>query len=734
MSIVNSCGSKEGDKNLLRVSIALTLYIMLGVASAYEQVGRLHIISEPKGAMAFLDGKYVGLTPLTVEGVAYGKHLLRLFKHGYRLWVSAIEVSATDVTIKVNLQQRQLGSISVTSIPPGANVFLNGVLMGKTPIALHGIEPGVYTLRLEREDFETWQQEVKVEEGKVASVEARLESRSEAYLVGLINSDPENVQAYYELAHLYMIRGRYDDALKILEAGMEACMSKKALTSDMRRLYQEIERIYTGQYKFGDEKVLNMLRPRILRLLEEGIKRAPRNHYNYTLLADFVDEPQKALELYEAALKVMKTQRARSYFEVLAASTLHRLAQRMLNKKDIKGAITLLEEVIQKYPNAYASKDALIELGSIYMDRLKDTAKAIETWRRFISLYPEDDRCPSILLRIADTLATSLKDYKGAVAEYRRYINDYPNMDDCPSVHLKIAQLYHQALKDLNAALKEYEAIVKTYPDWDRLSTVLKAMGDIWMQLNERAKAEEAYSELVRRFPRSFEAIYVDKDTDRKKRWQEAAKAYSEAYKLERENIKEALKRYEAIVKEFTDTYYAVASMQRVAYIHQYVLKDKERGIEAWRKFIQLFPDDDRCEDILFQIASTYASLKQYKEAAEAYRLFVKSYPKSDKCIHAQLFLTQIYSIGSGNYDRQKHIEESLKLMRSYPEYDGIPTVWLYLALNFYYQAYPGDKERAQQELLKLVQTYPYCSIRKTAEYYLDLIDAGLQHEENIAD
>lgn len=718
---------------MVRRAVALTFLASFWFASACGQVGKLHINSEPQNAMAFLDGKYAGLTPLTVDGVAYGKHLLRLLKHGYKLWVGAVEVFESDVFVKVSLQQRQLGSISVTSIPSGANVYLNGVLRGKTPIVLRDIEPGIYTLHLEREDFVTWRQEVKVEEGKVTSVEARLESKSEAYLVGVINANPDNVQAYYELAHLYMIRRRYDDALKILQAGMDACMSEAALTSDMCRLYQEIERIYTGQYKFGDERVLESLRPRILQLLEEGIKRSPRNHYNYTLLAELLDDTQKAVGLYEAALKAMRTQRAKSYFEVLAASAIYKLAQKELNRRSVERAIALLEEAVRKYPKAHASRDALFDLGNIYMERLKDAAKAIEVWRKFISLYPDDDRCSSIRLRIADTLATSLKDCDGAIAEYRRYINDYPDRDDCPSVHLKIAQLYHQALKDPNSALREYEAIVRAYPDWDGLSAVLKTIGDIWMQLNEPAKAEEAYSELVKRFPRSVEAIYVDRDPERRKRRQEAAKAYSEAYKLERQNIEEALKRYEAVVNEFTDTYYAVVSMQRIAYIYGYVLKDTERRIEALRRFMELFPDDDRCEDILLQIASVYTSLKQYEKAAETYRLFLERYPKSDKCVSVQLYLTQLYSIWGGNYNRQKHIEESLKLMRNYPDYDGIPSVWLYFALNFYYQAYPGDKERAQQELLKLIEAYPYCSLRKTAEYYLDLIDAGLQHEENIA-
>lgn len=712
----------------------LIITMALAAATGGERLSEVHIYSEPSGATVFFDERYVGITPLVVKGVAYGKHLIRLVKGGYKVWVGAIEVENEEVTVKVILQARRLGSISVTSVPPGANVFLNGIFVGKTPIVVRNIEPKVYSLRLEREDFVTWQQEVRVSEDELVNVEAKLESKSEAYLIKEINNNPDDVRAYYELAHLYTIRGRYDDALKILQAGMDACMSPKALTSDMRRLYQEIERIYTGQYKFGDENILKLLRPRILQLLEEGIKRAPRNHYNYTLLAELIDNHQKEIELYESAIKAMKTQRARSYFEVLAASAIYKAAKAALGRGDLQRAISLLEEVVKKYPKAYSSRDALYEIGSIYMDRLRDAKKAIDTLRAFITLYPDDDRCPSVRLRIAEILENSLKDYKGAIEELYLYLNDYPEKDDCPSVHLRIARLYHQAIRDFKAALKEYEAILHKHPEWDGLAGVLKAMGDIWMQLNEPAIAELAYSELLKRFAHSVEAIYIDKDPERRKRRQEAARKYSEAYRCERQNLKEAIERYEAVVKEFTDTYYARSALQRIAYICQYVLKNAEEAIKALNRFIELFPDDDRCEDLMLSIAYVYTSLKQYEKAAEAYRRFIERYPKSDKCVQAQLNLIQLYSIDRNNYDRQRHIEESLKMMRNYPHYDGIPSVWFYLALNFYYRAYPGDKEKTQQELLKLVETYPYCSIRKIAEYYLDLVDEGLQREENMAE
>jgi hypothetical protein len=52
----------------------------------------LSICSHPYGAMVYLDGKFKGLTPITLTGLATGSHHLKLTKFGYADYT-------TDVTI-----------------------------------------------------------------------------------------------------------------------------------------------------------------------------------------------------------------------------------------------------------------------------------------------------------------------------------------------------------------------------------------------------------------------------------------------------------------------------------------------------------------------------------------------------------------------------------------------------------------------------------------------------------
>jgi len=65
-------------------------------SSAVRFTAPLVIESRPPGAAVFLNGRHVGTTPLTLEGVPAGSHALRLELDGYRRWTSAVRVAAGE--------------------------------------------------------------------------------------------------------------------------------------------------------------------------------------------------------------------------------------------------------------------------------------------------------------------------------------------------------------------------------------------------------------------------------------------------------------------------------------------------------------------------------------------------------------------------------------------------------------------------------------------------------------
>ncbi len=61
--------------------------------------GSLDIRSEPPSAQAYVDGKYIGVTPTFAEGLIVGEHYVTLKKEGYRKAVQSTPVSAKEQVI-----------------------------------------------------------------------------------------------------------------------------------------------------------------------------------------------------------------------------------------------------------------------------------------------------------------------------------------------------------------------------------------------------------------------------------------------------------------------------------------------------------------------------------------------------------------------------------------------------------------------------------------------------------
>lgn len=69
-------------------------------------VGSLSISSRPAGATVTLDGRVVGVTPLTLPGVAAGPHAVKLLLEGYRTWsVSAQVVAGQAKRVNASLER-----------------------------------------------------------------------------------------------------------------------------------------------------------------------------------------------------------------------------------------------------------------------------------------------------------------------------------------------------------------------------------------------------------------------------------------------------------------------------------------------------------------------------------------------------------------------------------------------------------------------------------------------------
>ena len=94
--------------------------------------GSLDVISSPSGANIRIDGKDYGTTPNTLNRLLIGEYTLELSRQGYSTVRKSISINeGVSTTINEVLQNGK--EVTIRSTPSGANLFVDGVAMGKTP-------------------------------------------------------------------------------------------------------------------------------------------------------------------------------------------------------------------------------------------------------------------------------------------------------------------------------------------------------------------------------------------------------------------------------------------------------------------------------------------------------------------------------------------------------------------------------------------------------------------------
>lgn len=126
----------------------------------------LQIFSDPPHAKVFIDGEEKGETPLFIPGVGKSEITLRLEKAGYIPVTRKISIdpSEGDKKVEINLKSAEAVSMSINVIsePDGAKVFINGRIVGITPLKSYPLPYGTYQIAVEKEGYKPKYDEIKV--------------------------------------------------------------------------------------------------------------------------------------------------------------------------------------------------------------------------------------------------------------------------------------------------------------------------------------------------------------------------------------------------------------------------------------------------------------------------------------------------------------------------------------------------------------------------------------------
>lgn len=138
----------------------------------------LSITSEPSGAEVSVNGVPRGRAPIVVPGVPEGTAVVEASLDGYEPWRFELQVRSGDSAPVTAVLRRKPATLSVTSIPTGARIYVDDAFRGVAPVSVPDLPPGAHRVRAELPGHDPMARTVPLEPGAVAAEEFRLRANT----------------------------------------------------------------------------------------------------------------------------------------------------------------------------------------------------------------------------------------------------------------------------------------------------------------------------------------------------------------------------------------------------------------------------------------------------------------------------------------------------------------------------------------------------------------------------
>jgi hypothetical protein len=157
--------------------------------------GSISLVSEPSGAIIFMDGKDAGTTPLSIAELKPGSHHVEVRMDGYYDWRESVEIIPGKKVELSAVLKFTIGSLNIKSNPTDAEVFIDNKTVGVTPKTITDLRPGTHNVEVRKIGYGIWSEGVNILPDKEIHLTAVLQLG-----VGSISlkSDPSNAMAFID--------------------------------------------------------------------------------------------------------------------------------------------------------------------------------------------------------------------------------------------------------------------------------------------------------------------------------------------------------------------------------------------------------------------------------------------------------------------------------------------------------------------------------------------------------
>jgi len=208
--------------------------------------------SRPSGATVEIDGQAVGKTPARLQ-LAEGPHEVTLKAAGYKTWRRKLDIAAGRPLSLEDIElQPADGRLTVTTVPPAADVTIDTRAVGRSPLNLDLPPNKKYTIVVTKRGFEAATRAIQLESDESKTVSIELKPRTGTVHLDITPQDAElwidgvKQEASPRRLELEAVEHR----LEIKKAGYEtyrqSVLPRPGDPIELKVVLQSIERIGTS--------------------------------------------------------------------------------------------------------------------------------------------------------------------------------------------------------------------------------------------------------------------------------------------------------------------------------------------------------------------------------------------------------------------------------------------------------------------------------------------------------
>jgi hypothetical protein len=156
----------------------IDLFATLDALPVYT-AGTLTILSSPAGPDVYLNGNLSGKVPpsgVYTRSLPAGSYSIELHLDGYEPFIKEVYVGSDSMMkVSATLNPYTSGTLAITSVPPGAQIMVDNLFRGVSPLTLTDLSPGSHMIMLQSAGYQQYQQQIDVVAGTQMTMNAGLE-------------------------------------------------------------------------------------------------------------------------------------------------------------------------------------------------------------------------------------------------------------------------------------------------------------------------------------------------------------------------------------------------------------------------------------------------------------------------------------------------------------------------------------------------------------------------------